>query len=319
MRRITQPGAATTAPRTDGAPAASAAPPARATMPAAIAGATSGTTRRFTTGERTARRPNETRMIGRVAACAANETPRLSASQWGRRPRPAESIQVGQWRRPGDQPGRGQRRQLEAGIADETRVRDEQECGGPAERGGCAARAPGLAGEQHDPRHQRGPDDGRGCAGECHVRDDREDRHHRPSSAPETAGRGGDGRRNDRDVPAGDRDDVADPGGRERGREVAVDAVAQADEDACREARLGLGQDAGQRVAGATPQAFEPAAEVLGSRLHLERPGRERADRPDPLQVLPVCRIGTFADRPVDHDRVARDHDGIAREAWPRP
>ncbi len=43
-------------------------------------------------GERTARRPNETRMIGSVAACAANETPRLSASQRGRWPRPIDSI-----------------------------------------------------------------------------------------------------------------------------------------------------------------------------------------------------------------------------------
>ena len=32
-------------------------------------------------------------MIGRVAACAASETPRLSASQWGSRPRPTVSIQ----------------------------------------------------------------------------------------------------------------------------------------------------------------------------------------------------------------------------------
>ena len=92
IRRMTQPGAATIAPRIDGAPATSATPPASARMPAAIAGATSGTTNRLTMGERIARRPKDTRMIGSVAACAASETPRLSASQWGTRPRPIDSI-----------------------------------------------------------------------------------------------------------------------------------------------------------------------------------------------------------------------------------
>src|SRR3954463_1747116 len=57
IRRITQPGAATTAPRIDGAPTPTARPPDSATMPAAIAGATSGTTSRFTIGDRVARRP----------------------------------------------------------------------------------------------------------------------------------------------------------------------------------------------------------------------------------------------------------------------
>ena len=93
IRRITQPGAAATAPMTSGAPARTTAPPASATRPTAIAGATRGTTTRLTSGERTARRPNDTRMIGRVAACAASDTPRLSASQWGSRPRPAVSSQ----------------------------------------------------------------------------------------------------------------------------------------------------------------------------------------------------------------------------------
>ena len=50
-RRATQPGAASTEPTTDGAPTLTTAPPTRATSPAAIAGVTSGTTSRFTTGE----------------------------------------------------------------------------------------------------------------------------------------------------------------------------------------------------------------------------------------------------------------------------
>ena len=93
IRNTTQPGAASTAPTNAGAPANTNPPPARATSPTAMAGATSGTTARLTSGARIARRPNETSTIGSVAAWAANETPRLSASQCGSRPRTVESIQ----------------------------------------------------------------------------------------------------------------------------------------------------------------------------------------------------------------------------------
>ena len=92
-RRITQPGAASTAPSTGRPPATTMHPATSARTPTAIAGATSGTTSRLTSGDHSATRPNETRMIGSVAAWAANETPRFSASQPGSRPRPAVSIQ----------------------------------------------------------------------------------------------------------------------------------------------------------------------------------------------------------------------------------
>ena len=90
---MTQPGAARIAPRTGGRPASTRAPPPSATTPAAMAGATSGTTSRLTAGDRTASRPNETSTIGRVAACAASDTPRLSASQCGIRSPKAFSSQ----------------------------------------------------------------------------------------------------------------------------------------------------------------------------------------------------------------------------------
>ncbi len=64
----------------------------RATAPAAIAGATSGTTMRLTTGARRASRPNDARTIGSVAAWAASDTPRFSDIQPGSRPRVARSI-----------------------------------------------------------------------------------------------------------------------------------------------------------------------------------------------------------------------------------
>jgi hypothetical protein len=65
-------------------------------------------------------------------------------------------------------------------------------------------------------------------------------------------------------------------------------------------------------AAGSAPQSLQSTTEIVGCWFDHERPGRQRADRPDPLEVLPVCRVGTFPDRPVDHDRVARDHDGIS-------
>ena len=91
-RSRTQAGAARLAPTTIGAPAATSAPAPIATTPAAMAGATSGTTARFTAGAMIDRRPNEARMSGRVAACAASDTPRFSVSQRGRWPRPNRSI-----------------------------------------------------------------------------------------------------------------------------------------------------------------------------------------------------------------------------------
>ena len=54
-----------------------------------------GRRRRLTAGDRIASRPNETRTIGSVAAWAASETPRLSASQRGTRPPPEALDPVG--------------------------------------------------------------------------------------------------------------------------------------------------------------------------------------------------------------------------------
>ena len=280
MRRITQPGAATTAPRTDGAPAASAAPPGQGEDARRHRRGDRAARRR---GSRPARGPRADRTrrgsIGSVAAWAANETPRLSASQWGRRPRPTIR----------SRPVSGVAQAISPAVANDEswkpasaiRLGSVTRRSVAAQPSAAAARParPVSRASKTTPAISAARTTDADAPGECHVRDDREDRDDRPSSAPETAGHGGDGGRDDRDVPAGDGDDVADPGGRERGSEVAVDAVAQADEDARGEARLGLGQDAGQGLAGATPQPFEPAPEVVGSRLDIESPGRERADR----------------------------------------
>ena len=83
-----QPGNARTAVRTSGAPTSASSPAPQATAPAAIAMGTTGTIARFAAGEISASRPNVARTTGNVAACAASETPRLSASHPGRRPPP---------------------------------------------------------------------------------------------------------------------------------------------------------------------------------------------------------------------------------------
>ncbi len=79
--RSAQAGKPSIVARPAGPPADTRPPPASARSPAAIAGATSGTTARLTAGATSERRPKASRTIGRVAACAASETPRLSASQ----------------------------------------------------------------------------------------------------------------------------------------------------------------------------------------------------------------------------------------------
>ena len=70
----------------------------------------------------------------------------------------------------------------------------------------------------------------------------------RRASADSSSEEGRHDRGDDRDVPAGDRDDVAHPGRRERRREVPVDPVAEADEDAGREPGLRLRKRPGQRL-----------------------------------------------------------------------
>jgi hypothetical protein len=79
-------GSPTSTATIEGAPNAAATPTTSASAPAAIAGGTSGTTTRLTAGATSDSRPNSSRTIGVVAAWAANETPRISASQ--RRGRP---------------------------------------------------------------------------------------------------------------------------------------------------------------------------------------------------------------------------------------
>ena len=75
----THAGSPTTVATTPGSPNPTAPPTTRASAPVAIAGGTSGTTIRFTSGATSDSRPNSRRTTGIVAAWAANDTPRMSA------------------------------------------------------------------------------------------------------------------------------------------------------------------------------------------------------------------------------------------------
>ena len=64
---------------------------------------------------------------------------------------------------------------------------------------------------------------------------------------------------------------MADAGRRERRRQVAVDPVAQADEDPGREAGLGFGQDGGEGGRGRLPGVLDDVGGVDRARRDLDR------------------------------------------------
>ena len=283
-----------------------------------MAGVTSGTTSRFTAGEISASRPNDARTTGSVAACAASDTPRLSA-QPARQSAARQPIQPRrQRRRPGDEPGGRQRRQLEPGVHHERGLREQQQERREPECRGCPPTSPGLAGQQDHAGHRPGAKDRRRGPGEHDVRDDGDGGDDRPSTATESPGHRPDGSRDDGDVPARDRDDVTDARRRERGRHVPVDAVAQSDEDPGGQPGLRFGQHPGQQLArhpGASPRAA--CRDRPGGRAP---PSSARRACPTPRVARGTARTGCRAAVSSvprrSRDRRARSADSAA--AWPQ-
>ncbi len=227
----------------------------------------------------------------------------------------AEPLDRGGRRRgPGDESGGREGRELESGIADEARIGDQEDRGGPAERGRRPSGATRLARQQHDPGHRPGADHRRGGAREDHVDDDRGHRHDRSTPPTHPPGDRRDGRSHDRDVPPGDGDDVAHAGGREGRGQVTVDPVSQADQDPGREASLRLGQDHGQRGRRSLSDVLDGVAGVDRPRRDVDRARRDGADDPDPLEVVAVGRIGSWPDRRAQRDDVARHDRGVGGE-----
>ena len=172
--------------------------------------------------------------------------------------------------------------------------------------------AAGLARKEDDARHRAGAQDRRGRPGGHDVRRDRERRDDRSPPSREAASDGRDARRDDRDVPARDRHDVADPGRGEGTRDGPIDPVAEADEDPGGQPGLGLGQDPCQGVARVAPPALQACRGIGRSVAQLQRPGIERAPRPDAFEVAAVGTVRARSGVPVDDDPVAGLDAGVA-------
>ena len=260
-----------------------------------------GTIARLTSGEMT-RQPAERRQDDRQRRGLRRQrhAQALGSASAASARRPSRSMPLGQRRRPGDEPGRRERRQLEPGVADERRVGEQQQRGRPAERRGRPARrVPSRArAARRRPSRRPAATDGDAPANATYATIATTvtiDRRRRPSRPATAADRG----RDDGDVPAGDRDDVADAGRRERRRDVAIDAVAQADQDPGGQSGLGLGQDA--RSGPRRRRAGAPRASVPGSspgRLDVSSVSRRRAcpTRRSARGTSPYGRVGPRPD-----------------------
>jgi hypothetical protein len=217
---------------------------------------------------------------------------------------------------PRDQAGRGERREAKPDVADEAGVGEEHQRDRPADRGRGVARTAELAREQDDAGHRGRPDDRRRRSDEDDVGDDGNGGQRRPAPPRNPAREGAQGRRHDRDVPAGDRDHVGGADGREVGREIAVHAVPEADHDARREPGLGLRDGAREGLVGAAPEALQRPAGTGRRGVRRRDRGRRQRDgaradgsrRADPKQVRAVLAVRPGLELTVDLDDVAR-HD----------
>ena len=84
---------------------------------------------------------------------------------------------------------------------------------------------------------------------------------------------------------------MTDAGRRERRGEVAIDVVAQADENPGSQPGFGLGQGPGQGLARGPPNSLDSAGRRAVRPEPLERAGTERGGDADPSQVRPVAAV----------------------------
>ena len=128
----------------------------------------------------------------------------------------------------------------------------------------------------------------------------------------------------------GDRDDVARAHGRERRGEVPIDAIAEADDDARRQARLRLGDRGREGIAGRPANGLEPGAGTIAPADGREGTRVQRPRDADPRQVVAVRPSGGASMRPETRTRspgstagkrgsVADTRTGSARAAAPSP
>ena len=106
------------------------------------------------------------------------------------------------------------------------------------------------------------------------------------------------GGRDDRDVPAGDRNHVAHAGRREICRELAVDSLPKADQDPGREPRFGFGQHARERRRRVPADGFQRRGRFDGSRFELEALARIVPATPVRSRYAPYDESGRGSSRP---------------------
>ena len=214
---------------------------------------------------------------------------------------------LGQAGTPGDDSRGGQDGQPEACVKRPFGVDEEQSGDRPAERGRGRARTPELAGEQRNAGHDAGANHRWRWPDEGDIRDDGDRREDRPAAPLEPAGERAERRRDDRDIPAADRNDVAGAGDREGAREIAVHTIPEPDQHARGESGLGFGDGPFDSRSGGSANAFERSLERAGGRKQLQRLGPERTDRADLGEVRAVLVLGRRPDPARHLDAIARD------------
>ena len=110
----------------------------------------------------------------------------------------------------------------------------------------------------------------------------------------------------DRDVPAGDRHDVADAGRRERGATSRSTRSRSPMRIPAASPASGSGRTRRQQVAGVASPALQDGARVGGSSEQRHRAGLERAPRVEAREVLAVRTVRARAGATADLDPVAR-------------
>ena len=219
---------------------------------------------------------------------------------------------IGERRRPGHESAGRRGGEGETGVRHEPGSGDHDPGDRPAEGDRGSARAPALARTEDDRRHDCRPKDRRRGAGERGVHGDRGERGHRPAAArPATEDRGDHGR-DDRDVPAGNGDDVADACRDEGRREVAIDAVSQSDEDSGCQPCLRFRKCGGECRVARPADRLERRPGVAAVTDDREAVGPQRGVDAAPLEVSAVLVVRARVEAAVDGHAEPRSHDRIA-------
>ena len=162
--------------RTTAGPAPPGAPATSARAPAAIAGGTSGTTIRLTAGATSERRPNSRSTMGVVAACAAKDTPRISAIQRRTRPGAGPASRSVSDEPQAMIPAVASTRQPESGVVDPGRVDRSRPATAQPSAAAAVPGRPSSRASSATPAITAGAHDGRRRPDERHVDDDRDGR-----------------------------------------------------------------------------------------------------------------------------------------------